>query len=405
MSWLNKIENVIFSITTGDGKTYSPLWKTGETSIDFNTSIFDFINVSGSLVERKQPKSNKYPLTFWFQGENNIQETDSFFVSSRDNRFWTLTHPLYGTITGQPMSMSRNDVNFNITEITVDFIETISVDYPNSNFAVKDNSFAKKKLVLETSAISYASNSNPKVEDIDKNKQSGILINSSFKNLQNDETNNIYSNAFAISQKANDNLIDNALYAIQKQQALIDLPSTYNNPILDRLNAFSRCYDRLKKTLITAADKYFFESQASTVIASYSFATVNPSENDYQLFDDVVFSTNELIRIYNDYLQVIDNASSSNYTIENNYQPNALLQSQLNDLVYFTVENLANLAFDARQERIVYTQKNTNLILLVHQYLGLDSEDTNIEQFRKINNLNLNCLFEIPKGTKIKYYI
>jgi len=59
MSWKNNLDNIKFSIKTGDGKEYYPLWKDAEFSKDYNASTFDFIDVEKSLVERKKPKSRK----------------------------------------------------------------------------------------------------------------------------------------------------------------------------------------------------------------------------------------------------------------------------------------------------------------------------------------------------------
>ena len=66
MSWKDKIENGVFKITTGDGKVYKPLWKPGESSKEYNTTAHNFINLEGTLVDRKKPQSSKYPLTLWF---------------------------------------------------------------------------------------------------------------------------------------------------------------------------------------------------------------------------------------------------------------------------------------------------------------------------------------------------
>jgi len=94
----------------------------------------------------------------------------------------------------------------------------------------------------------------------------------------------------------------------------------------------------------------------------------------------------------------------TNYDIDNNYQPNPIVQSELHDLVMFTIANLFDLAFDAQQERVVYLPKDSNLVLLTHKYMGL-ANDENMQRFREINNIKLKELFRIKKGRKIKYYV
>ena len=147
MSWKDKIENGIFKIRTGDGKVFRPLWKPGESSIEFNTSAYNFINLEGTLVDRKKAQSSKYPLVFWFQGDNHIDEVKAFLNSAKDSRAWEVEHPIYGIINGQPLSIDRNDVDYNVTQIKVDFWESISVDYPDDAISVSDRIKAKSVLV------------------------------------------------------------------------------------------------------------------------------------------------------------------------------------------------------------------------------------------------------------------
>jgi len=103
-------------------------------------------------------------------------------------------------------------------------------------------------------------------------------------------------------------------------------------------------------------------------------------------------------------LKALDDQQVSRYEIEKTWNPDVNLQIQLNDLVVDTIGSLQSLAFEAKQERIIYTDKNTNLILLTHQYVGLDADDENIQRFREINNIKNEELFTIKKGRKIKYY-
>jgi hypothetical protein len=404
MSWSNKIDNIKFSIKTGDGKIYFPLWKAGEKSKNYNTTVFDFINVPKSLVERKKPQSNKHPLVFWFEGETCIEQAQEFEASADDSRIWTITHPYYGTLRGQPISMARNDSSFNICEISVEFWESIDVDYPNSNFSIKDNTLEQKNKVLEASSRSYASKDVFSSSDIQKNKDSNILTNGAFSDLQTDITNQEYQNAFADAQKSSDLLLNDPLEAIQKAQALIDLPSSYFSPVLTRIKAYVRCYERLKVQLNTISDKLFFESQGAAVLSSMSYATVTPLDEDYPVVSDIQFATEQLLVIYNDYLATLDSASVGQYDIDNSWQPDAEVQNELYEIVTFTIANLYNLSFEAQTERIVYTDKETNIILLTHRYLG-SANDDNILRFRQINGIYNNELFRIAKGRKIIYYV
>jgi len=405
MSWQDKLQNIQFSIKTGDGKEWFPLFKTGEKSKEFNTSIYDFIDVPKSLVERKQPKSSKYPLTFWFDGENHVETAEEFENSANDKRYWIITHPYYGTIKGQPISITRNDVNLNITEISIDFWESIVFDFPKSNLSVQDNTLTKKDGVLDNCAVSYSGRKVQATEDIQKNKDATLLIAKSFEKIQGDDTFSEYQNALSKALKANDKLLSDSFDAILKTQVLIDSPSDYERTVKEKISAYKSVFTSLNTILNTVADKLFYESIGASTMACYCNAAVNYEFGvDYVTALEVESVASDLIQIYDSYLQLLDSASTSNYVVEVGYQPNPIVQTQLNDLILYTLSNLYNVAFESQQERIVYVEKDTNIVLLTHRYLGLAS-DENIETFRKINDIKLKELFKIKKDRKIKYYV
>jgi hypothetical protein len=411
MSWENRINNVRFSITCGDGKEYFPLWQGGTKDTEFNVGVFDFINVSGSLIERKLPRGASIPLTFWFDGSNNIEQSQAFENSAKDPRVWTVNHPFYGIIKGQPLRITRNDENLNITAVTVDFWESIDVDYPNSNFNVKDNSLERKIEIQQSIAESFSSKDLFESADIVKLKETNLNNSSSFTNAISENPSIAdgvfanYQNATARASKSADNLLNNSFDAIVQAQALLEIPSRIETSVDVRLNGFKQAYNKSKTILNTIAGKLLFESNSGAIIANYANASVNPLDSDYQVITQIQSVASDLIAIYSDYLATLDSASVSIYDTENAWQPNAIVQSQLYDMVVFTVANLFNLGFDSQQERVVYTEKETNLILLVHRYLGMDVNDENLERFRQINQIKMNENFKIRKGRKIVYYV
>lgn len=405
MSWNDKLDNIKFSIKTGDGKEYFPLLIITEKSLDFNTNTYDFINVPKSLVERKQPKSSKYPLKFYFQGADCIEQSEAFEQSAKDNRYWTVTHPFYGVVKGQPISMSRNDSSFNTTEINVDFWESIVFDFPKSNLSIQDNTLVRNESVMGAATSSYSSRVKPQARDIQENKQSNLVVAKSFENVQTAETNVDYQNKLAKAQKSSNNLLANPNIAILDAQALLSGPSLYDVELKPRINAYITAFKSLIKIFKTPADKLFFESQGASALSNLCLTSVNYQFGvDYLTVSDVESVVSSISENYALYVSLLDENSTSNYTVENSYQPYPVLQSELYDLVMYTISNLYQLAFEAQQERIVYLEKDSNLILLTHKYLG-KATDENIMLFKTINNISMNENFKLKKGRKIKYYV
>lgn len=405
MTWEERINNIPLEIKTGDGKTYFPLFKStdSEKTKEFNTSSFEFINVYGTLVDRKKPKSGKFPLVFYFEGADNITQADNFENSADDSRPWEVNHPFYGRIVGQPISISRKDNYLNSTEINIDFWETIEIEYPTRNYSIKDNTREKHNAVYVASSVSYIKNTPFTSADISKNQVNILTISGNAKKLNDNDTYADFQNALNKGLKAIDNLLAEPLSAIESIQRFLDLPSRYEKSVEGRVASYLSTYERLKDSIDTLVDKKYFESIGASTIASMADAMVNPLFADYVLIYDIEKMYTKLNDTYEDYKKVLDQNKVSVYDIKNNWNPDATVQQELNDLVVFTLANLYRLTFAAKRERIVYTNKKTNAILLVHRYVGLDNLDENLENFISRNKIRLNELFTIQKGRKIVY--
>lgn len=403
MDWQNRIDNITFSIRTGDGKDYFPLWKGGETEREYNTSSFNFINVYGTLVDRKKPQSRKLPLVFWFQGADNIDQADEFEASADDSRPWRVNHPFYGIIYGQPISIRRTDDSLNITEVTVPFWESIDADYPVSNFSIKDNTRDKHNSVYSACSDSYVNNVTFSSSDIAKNTQSIIDMSGEAKKLQDNTTYAEFQNALNSGLKAIDKMLEDPLNAVQQIQNFLDLPSVYTRAVDGRVSSYENIYHRLKDSIKTVADKKYFESMGGSAIASMALAMVTPITGDYNFVSAIFGMTARMSNIYNDYVTTLDSLQVSIYDVNNSFIPDATVQTELGSLINFTLDNLYSLAFEAKTEKIVVVDKKTNIILLTHKYLGLDASDENIDTFIQTNDIKLNELFAIEKGREIRY--
>jgi hypothetical protein len=405
MTWEERINGIPFTIVTGDGREFKPLFKSSdsEKSKEFNTTAFNFINVYGTLVDRKKPKSGKFPLTFYFEGEDNIGQVNAFENSADDPRAWTITHPIYDTIRGQPLSITRKDLFLNSTQITVDFWESIDADYPTTNFSVKDNTRDKHDLVYIAASESYVNNTVFAPTDVSKNKESLESMAGVTLDLQTNTTYANFQNALNKGLKAIDNLLSGPLNAIQTVQLFLDLPATYVRAVEGRLASYEATFRNLKQSVITLTDKKYFESIGASTIASVCLTAVNPVSTDYITMSDIEDVADRLVSMYVDYVLFMDGKRVSVYDVKNGWNPDAEVQSKLSSLVNFTLGNLYELTFQAKRERTIFTSEKTNVILLTHRYIGLDSEDENINTMIANNNLRFNELFSIEKGREIKY--
>lgn len=386
---------------------FYPDWKNGETSKEFNVSVFDFINQPGSLIDRKQVKSRKFPLTFWFQGENNIDQANSFDISAEDPRYWIVRHPFYGDIFGQPVSISRNDQNYNCTEITVDFWESIVTDFPDVEIDGSGESINRVDAYHVASPLDYGAKVDLKPQDasimLTNVSKMDALIAKSMDAINYSEFQQLRVTMF--------NAVDDAIFApvdaMSAIQAVLLIPSQLYTNVSYRIDLIKGIYGGFLDSLLLNNDpntKAFFEAAAGYAVAALANTLLNPITSLYATRQEVINAATSLIDLYNNYLSAINTAYVSINNTTGAYSSSFNTQNTLQTVVFQSLVGLNQIAFSAKQERIVMVQTDTNLIVLTHKYMGLDPLDINIETFRKINNIKNNRLFLIPKGTQIKYY-
>ena len=403
MTWKERLNDITFSITTADKKKYSPLWKNGEKSKDFNISKYDFINVEGSFIDRKKSQSNSYPLLFWFQGDDHIEQCNTFETSASVSGQWTIEHPMYGTIKGQPANIHRNDSNYGITEVTITFWESISDDLPNTNISAMDEVFERVTNVNALSALSFFEGAKPSASDISVLKESTIMEASKFNP---DSLSSIaYQNDVVKAIKATDKIVTNTLDSFYTLQTVLSEPANFVDSIKSKIESYVNAYDQIKSGLGTVLSKYYFESQGATIMSGMAQTAITPNDTDYVSNNDIQQINTLLLDTYNDYLETVDLQQVDVYDIDNTWSPSVDVQTALSELVFFTSQQLFLLSFKARQERSYELLKDSNLILLTHEFMGLDSLDANLETFRQLNDIRNKELYKIKKGRVIKYYV
>lgn len=402
MTWEENL-NLDFTITTGDGEIYKPLWRGASKEKEFNTSNFEFINVYGTLVDRKQPQGRRFDLVFYFQGSDNLEQCQNFENSCDDPRQWIIKHPYYGEIKGQPLSIKFDDKDLNITEITVPFWESISPDFPFSNFSKKDNTRNQHKQIMLSMSIAGVTGVEFAPADISNQTEALGVMGAELQNLQTSNTYSDFQNALNSGLQAIDNLLSEPLNALQTVQNFLDLPATYEQAIKGRVASYENIYFNLKNSIETVADKKYYEAMGGTILSLISVVLVTPITGDYILVSDVYNLVNKLAFLKDDYQNTLDELSSSVYEVNAPYTPDAEAQTQLDELLNYVIATLYTYTFGAKKEYIVNISKDTNIILLTHRYLGLDENDENIDTMIKTNNLLLNQKFLVKKGQQIKY--
>lgn len=408
MSWITKIENGL-TIQTGDGRSYKPFYidASSAKNIEYNNTLFDFVNLPGTLADRRLPKGAKYTLEFGFQGLDHLDVAKDFVDSAANTKYWTLTHPYYGIIYVQPFSLNQDNSSMNVSKFTIPIIETIIETVANTKVDPIDSISIKKITIDEISAEAV----NLELSDADKIS----LKNTNTKNfsltvpiVKLPEEFQEIMNTFSIANAAVDSITANATIAMAAATSLITAPAKFIANVETRLSDFSSQFESLQRTIIGAVSpstKQMYQHLGSSIISSMCLAASLPVTGDYANAKKVGGVVKRINETYNAFLVSLDSLQSPNGGHPLSFLPNYQVVIALNDIINTTISYLYNEAIGSRKERSIICENDTSIILLAHRLYSLDPDDKNIKELIENNDLSLEEYILIKKGRKIVYYI
>lgn len=408
MSWVDRQEKD-FIIVTGDGKTYRPQWKNPSRSVEFNTTEFEFPEVEGTLVWRGKAKGSRYPLTLYFQGRDHLAVARDFEWSARDPRHWIVSHPYYGRLALQPLSLSIDNTFDNVSVITVEAVETITETTPRFTASPPDFIAGKKADLDAITARALENDLIPTPEDINTlTAVNETLYREGKRNLLAGLNAQEYFNRFNAAKGKIVNAGSDIGGVINTLQEVINYPALFAQSVRSRIRLLLHQFDRLTALFrsnpgSTRNTKKIYEATATTLVSATATAAI--SEADFQHRKDVIATAEDIAGHYDLLLENLDHLQTESHHSPESFIPNAEMAVALDRLLAFTGSHLFTIALNARQERTITLEEDANLITLTHRFTGLKANDSTIAEFIEMNDIGLNEYLQIKKGRKITYYV
>lgn len=407
MSWTNKI-NTPCRITTGDGQVYFPLWKPTAKQQEYNLSEFEFPDVAGTKVDKQQPKGQRFNLLIYFQGDDHLDTAEAFRISANDKRPWNVSHPFFGDIICQPVSLSFDQESYNVTTISGVLIETITDDFPQATTSVTDRVMDEAEQIDLAVGNSFKDSVEPTVTDIQTLSNNNLISYTNASKLAPPDVSEAYFNLFKRADSAFNNAISDPSAAINAANAVISAPGMFQISVFNRLDILRSNLEGLIRELSvndSTNGKRIFEANGGIMVKTMTVAAVNPLGDDYQNAIDILRAIDSLISGYNLFIDTLNDVQSENGGDEDAYIPDPNSIIRLNAVVKFAISHLYTLSFGASQQRRFYLEDDSNLILLTHRLYGLDADDVNLGRFIAQNSIGLSEHLEIRKGREIVYYV
>jgi hypothetical protein len=406
MSWEDKITKQL-SITTGDGKIYTVVWINASKSIEWHGSEFSFLEVNGTLAKKKKLLGRKFPLEFYFQGADHLDEFARFERSCSDTRPMVIEHPLYDVIIAQLMSLNVDNTTMNYSKVTCTAIETITEENPVTTIDPID-SIAQIKTVLDVSNEAELTQP-PSITDVNtlnivtaQNYKQGLKIITIPEEAQD------YFNAFSTASSYINTATASPLLAMRATISMLTMPAKFTADVKSRVNTLVEQFNNLRITITgiyTVPSKQIYEVQGNALISSMCLAASTPLSGNYRNSNSAINIVEILLTNYRLFLTDLDALQSPNGGNPAFFIPGFDALNQLNLLVNLTVSSLLQIALNGRQERSLILTEDTNIITLTHRLYSLDPKDNNISELIDNNKFTYKDMLGIEKGKKITYYI
>jgi len=408
MSWKDNIDTSI-EIETGDGKTYLPLYKIQGFEKEFNHSVFEFPELSGSLVDRRLPKGIKFSLTVYFQGENHIEDFKAFNTSSNDRRPWKIYHPIKGNILAQPIMMKDDSSGLGITTVEIDLITTIKKKPPRISKVPQD----EIKFKTDNNGEAMGESFDERVGDMSPQNKDSLTsavetVEENGEKLEKTQSQwDEFKNTVNTAKAEINNVIGEATSGINQTIAAISAPALFVDSVKERLANFEAQLDLLIANLgflKTPEDKIVFETTGGAVINAMVTTLVNPISGDYNNAVDVVSVSQTMTTAYNNYVAALDEIQTDNGSDPDAYIPDYTNSAGIEDVVNLALSNLLDIALTGQLERRLILKEDSNPLSLAHRFYGMKREE-NLERFIDENNIGLNEILQLKKGREIVYYV
>ena len=396
MTWTNRIEQRL-TIITGDGKEYNPLWMNASKNVSYNVEGIDFIGKDGTYVERKKTSGSQFPLELFFQGENCIEEAEQFELSGRDSRPWRIRHPFYDNRTVQPLSMSIDNSQYNVSKINVVVWETLERAFPDDSINAQSDIITDKV----NSDVSVQENFTETIKTPSSKIITGSVrainrIGKVYESVASTQSElNILKDYVRVATGAANNIISASTRFMRETQTLINFPFKVSQSIEQKLNSMSEVFEALTSIFVkndsTDEELLMYESLSNTLVSQSCVSSV---DSDYENREEVTTTINQINDLYQQQKDTFE---------EIGYNQNSKNALDVDKIVNKTLSELYDIILDAKQERNIILNYDSNIVLLAHKYYG--PGDAKLNEFIERNNLSLKDILQVRRGTNIKFYV
>ena len=419
MSWMDRINETIDFISP-DGDEFSGYWIGGTRSGEKKLGIFDYPKVSGSKIQDLDIKAIAYPITFFFEGADHDKEAERFFTACAQRGPWQVDHPVKGRKSLQWVSFQEDIqpvVSGNVTQITVDTLETSDAVTPKSTAQMAAEVEDQAEIVKESAASQFAevkTDTFSKLKAVKKAVSKAVgVVRENVQGLQRLVA-DINAQVDAIQrgiQDTMDAVIFEPLKLASQVQQLIELPSLVMDDFTARFQAYKAfANDLFGDSASNATDETLNKIKSKELAVSGALSTVAKigATSTFKTRAQMIEAMEDITSLFDEAVSNLDADQEvfKDNRIDHQYFSQSESFADTARMIAMVQALLIKQSFDlAIEKKITLDRPRTPVEIAMTEYGGMGENDSNIDLFIESNGLEGNDLLILYPGREVVVYV
>lgn len=420
MSWQDRIRPEI-KLESPDGDVFHALWRGNERKKERRVSFFNYPKLDGTFSQDLGVNGIKYPLTIFFDGEDHDTEGQRLFNACDQSGFWLITHPILGllslrlTTVRQPFEPVENA---NITEISLEFVETTDADAIisvaelggeltsgletlNANTKESFSNRLKTDIAAARAAVTTATNASlsaiqsvlgPLIETV---AEIQALVDATISGIQQ-------TISAAVLQP---------LILASQFQTLIQTPALAINDTKGRLDYYNKLTDEIfnidnESVLSDGTNTAQVKEMLLCAIIGAVSETVRTGE--IKTRREAISNMETVFNLYVNIVNHLDGLQARfiDNDIDFQYFSQSETYTDVANLVSTSLKFLISSLGDLAVEKVIKINEPTSpLSVALNEYGGPGDGDANFDFFIETNKLKGNEIILLPAGKEVIVYV
>lgn len=419
MTWQDRLKESI-QFLSPEKNEFEAKWSGDSRKIEKSLGLFKFPEIQGTLVQDLDVGGTRYPINFFFAGEDNDLEAKNFLEACKERGKWEILHPIDGLLTMQLMSVEqRSDPigSGNITRFVTEWIEPIPDGTERSLPQIEGEIDANSILANISAASQFVANvfdaTSSQVRAVTSTV--GAVVNSVKKNIRKIERFQLVPPEINAIIRGIESTIDNLpldLDALTGQiQGLLQVPAFVQEKVSEGFDYFFTVAADLEALTPEGTSP---ESRNIAAVQELSLTALNVAVAQTSITGSIASRSEavELTKTISDFF--ISLTDTLDITQKNFLNKTIDLQFFSQSESFFdsilisarATEFLFTSAFDlATEKRFTLEKARSPIEIVVTEYETLGENDSNLDLFIESNQLTGNDIRLLPTGREVLVYI